>query len=186
MSSYVGGKEACRILGIHENTLRNWANDEKIDTIRTPGGKRLYNVNKYLGLENEEEKKDYAYIRVSTPGQIDDMNRQEEYVREHCPNHIIIKDIGSGINLNRKGLRKIIRLGIEGRIRELVIAHKDRLTRFGYELIRDIIKEYSGGEIRILEESKIETKEEEIVKDVLQILNVYVSKINGMRKYKKM
>lgn len=61
--------------------------------------------------------------------------------------------------------------------RELVIAHKDRLTRFGYELIRDIIKEYSGVEIRILEESKIDTKEEEIVKDVLQILNVYVSKL---------
>ena len=68
MPSYVGGKEACGILGIHENTLRNWANDEKIDTIRTPGGKRLYNVNKYLGLENGEEKKDYAYIRVSTSG----------------------------------------------------------------------------------------------------------------------
>ena len=85
---------------------------------------------------------------MSTAVQIDDMKRQEDYVKEKCPNHIIIKDIGSGINLNRKGLRKIIKLGIEGKIRELVIAHKDRLTRFGYELIRDIIKEYSGGEIR--------------------------------------
>jgi len=88
----------------------------------------------------------------------------------------MIEDIGSGINFNRKGLRKTIKLAIEGKINKLIIAHKDRLTRFGYEIIEDLIKEYSEGEI-IIEDKKDKEKEprEEIVEDVLQILNVETS-----------
>ena len=94
----------------------------------------------------------------------------------------IIEDIGSGINFNRRGLKKIIDLSIEGKINKLVVAHKDRLTRFGFELIEDLIKKYSNGTI-ILDDEK-ESKEE-LVEDVLQILNVYTAKMNGLRKYKK-
>src|SRR3989338_838657 len=101
------------------------------------------------------------------------------------PNYIMIEDIGSGINFNRKGLRKIIKLAIEGSINKLVVAYKDRLTRFGFELIEDLIKEYSNGEIIIVNENE-EKKEpkEELVEDVLQILNVYTAKMNGLRRYK--
>jgi predicted site-specific integrase-resolvase len=73
------------------------------------------------------------------------------------PNYEIVEDIGSGINFNRKGLRKIIKLGIEGKINKLIVAYKDRLTRFGFELIEDLIKEYSNGEIII--ENEKEDKE---------------------------
>ena len=96
----------------------------------------------------------------------------------------IIEDIGSGINFNRKGLRKIIKLGIEGKINKLVVAYKDRLTRFGFDLIEDIIKEYSNGEIIIENEKEEKEPKEELVEDVLQILNVYTAKMNGLRKYK--
>ena len=66
------------------------------------------------------------------------------------PEYKIIEDIGSGINFNRKGIRKIIDLAINGKINKLVVAYKDRLTRFGYELIEDLIKKYSNGTIEII------------------------------------
>jgi predicted site-specific integrase-resolvase len=101
------------------------------------------------------------------------------------PKYEIIEDIGSWINFNRKGLRKIIKLGIQGKINTLVVAYKDRLTRFGFELIEDIITNYSEGKI-IVENNKEEKEpKEELVDDLLQILNVYTAKLNGMRKYKK-
>ena len=135
--------------------------------------------------EEEIDRKNICYIRVSTIGQKEDLERQRKYMQQKYPKYEIIEDIGSGINFNRRGLRKIIKLAINGKIKKLVVAHKDRLTRFGYELIEDIIKEYSKGEI-ILDDKKnkeIDPKEE-IVEDVLQILNVYTAKMNGLRKYK--
>jgi len=107
-------------------------------------------------------------------------------LRKKYPKNKLIEDIGSGINLNRRGLRKIIKLVIEGRIEELVIVHRDRLTRFGYELIEDLIKDYSGGKIIILSERQELEPEEELIKDVLTIMNVFVARMNGMRKYKNL
>ena len=92
--------------------------------------------------------------------------------------------MGSGINLNRRGLRKIIDLAIAGKVNKVVVAYKDRLTRFGYDLIEDIIKKYSGGTIEIINEKEDMSPEEEITRDILQIMNVYVAKMNGLRKYK--
>lgn len=160
MSKYVGGKEASKILGIHQRTLYQWEGKGSIETIRTPGNKRLYNVEKFLKekecnyddiylknlneLDNKEGKLNLSYVRVSTLNQKDDLNRQKELIKNKYPEYIMIEDIGSGINLNKKGIRKIIKLAISGKINELVVAYKDRLTRYGYELIEDLIKEYSG------------------------------------------
>ncbi|MBT6753513.1 IS607 family transposase [bacterium] len=198
---YKSKKEVLKILGISPTTLLTLAEKNKIEFIKTLGGHRKYNIKKYLNdnkiktdmdvkNEKEEEKilKDkisICYVRVSTAGQKDDLVRQKEYMKEKYPNHLIIEDIGSGINFNRKGFRKIIKLGIEGKIKELVVAYKDRLTRFGYSLIEDLIKEYSNGSIVIETNKEEKDKENEIVEDVLNILNVYTAKINGMRKYKK-
>ena len=198
---YKSKKEVLKILGISPTTLLTLAERNKIEFIKTLGGHRKYNVKKYLNdnkiktdmdvkNEKEEEKilKDkisICYVRVSTAGQKDDLSRQKEYMKEKYPNHLIIEDIGSGINFNRKGFRKIIKLGIEGKIKELVVAYKDRLTRFGYSLIEYLIKEYSNGSIIIETNKEEKDKESEIVEDVLNILNVYTAKINGMRKYKK-
>ncbi len=96
-----------------------------------------------------------SYVRVSSNNQKDDMERQENLLKEKYPETMIIKDIGSGINLNKKGLRKIIDLAISGKVKKLVVAYKDRLSRFGFELIEDLIKEYSYGEIIILNKKMI-------------------------------
>ena len=104
-------------------------------------------------------------------------------MKERYPNHEIISDIGSGINFKRKGLIKIIDYALEGNLEQLVIAYKDRLCRIGYDLIEYLLLKYSDTEI-ILDSEKIETLEEEISNDILQIINVYSAKINGMRSYK--
>ena len=209
MNKYISGKKAQEILGVHVQTLYNWEKRGKIDTIRTVGGHRKYNVEKYLrtyGNPNYDENNDkndnknnlhninkqnpngklnICYIRVSTLGQKDDLERQRKYMKMKYPEYIIMEDIGSGINFNRRGLRKIIKYAISGKVNILAIAHKDRLTRFGYNLIEDFIEEYSNGKI-IIDDQKENKKEakEELVEDVLQILNVYTAKMNGLRRYK--
>ena len=88
--------------------------------------------------------------------------------------------------MNRDGLNKIIDYAIKGEIEILVIAYKDRLARFGYDLIERLIKDYSNGEIKIINQMEEKTPIEELSKDIVAIMNVYVAKMNGLRKYKKL
>jgi len=201
VDKYITGKDASEKLGVHQRTLYQWDKKGWIETIRTDGNKRLYNVEKYLRekkCNNEEEciknlenidkikgKLKISYVRVSTQGQKDDLERQKKQMKEQYPKHIMIEDIGSGINLNKRGIRKIINLAIEGRIEELVIAYKDRLTRFGYELIEDLITTHSKGKILIINKKEELKPEEELAFDVIQIMNVFTAKMNGLRKYNK-
>jgi predicted site-specific integrase-resolvase len=202
MEEFVSGIVASKILGVHQRTLYLWDKKKIIETIRTPGGKRLYNVKKYLesidkntsNVENVNNpiinsklhnKNNYIYARVSSNGQKNDLERQIKVLLDLYPEYNLISDIGSGMNLNRKGLRKIIDEAIKGRINEVVIVHKDRLCRFGYELVEDIIHKYSNGKIIIIENNPKKEIKEELVDDVLQIMNIFVAKINGMRKYSK-
>lgn len=204
-TKFMGSKEASKILGIHPRTLYLWESKNLIETVRsTPNGKRFYNVEKYLkdkGLICQKINKDeikctkvedldkdenlnICYARVSSIGQKEDLERQKEILREKYPKYKLIEDIGSGINLTKRGLLKIIDLAIEGKIKTLVVVHKDRLARFGYELLEYLIKKYSNGEIKVINEKEEIEPEEEMVKDVLQIMNVFVAKMNGRRKYK--
>lgn len=196
--TYVKGQKAAEMLGVHQRTLYLWEEKGLIETIRTPSNHRLYNVKKYLdnlkcenkACENLDEldtkdKINICYVRVSSNGQKDDLERQKEQMVNKYPNHVLIEDIGSGLNLNKRGIKKIIKLAINGKVNELVVAYKDRLTRFGFELIEELITEYSNGKIIILNETEKIEPEEELVKDMMAIMNVYVAKMNGLRKYNK-
>ena len=94
---------------------------------------------KNRGFRKREEKIKICYAKVSSVGQKEDLERQKKTLKEKYPKYHLIEDIGSWINLTKKGLLKIIELGINGKIEEFVIAHKDRLARFGYDLIEFII-----------------------------------------------
>jgi putative resolvase len=107
-----------------------------------------------------------------------------KYIKDNYPKHFIISEIGSGMNNNNKGFMKIIDMAIKGKIEELIVTYKDRLCRFGYELIEKIIEKYSKGKIKVLFKEKNRTVEEELVEDILAIMNVYVAKINGIRSHK--
>ena len=95
---------------------------------------------------------------------------------------MLIQDVGSGLNFKRKGIRKLIKLAIGGRVNEVVVAHKDRLTRIGFDLLEFIIKEYSNGQIIVLDNSK-DNPQDELMKDMLQLMNCLVAKMNGLRRY---
>jgi len=194
--SFVKGKEAAKILGVHQRTLYLWEEKGLIETIRTNGNQRLYNVKKYidshkkestetdLNVLDNEDRLNICYIRVSSLNQKDDLERQRSQMVKRYPNHILIEDIGSGLNLNKRGIKKIIKLAISGKVNELVVAYRDRLTRFGYELIEELIEEYSNGKIIVMNEEEKMEPEEELVKDVMALMNGYVAKMNGLRKYK--
>ncbi len=206
---FMKGSEASKFLGVHQRTLYQWEEKQWIETKRTKdkGGMRLYNVDKYIRekqielakktkgcLTDEEvdklgaskEQLNISYIRVSSLGQKDDLERQEKLMIEKFPTNLLIKDIGSGINLSRRGLLKIIDLAIDGKIKSVCVAYKDRLTRFGFELIEYLIKKHSNGEIIIVHKTGESEPEEELTRDIMEIMNVFVAKMNGLRKYKKL
>ena len=161
------------------------AENKDIDSVKI-GENTVYNVNKYLRERNvvKKERKKICYCRVSSNKQKEDLERQVKYMKEKFPTYEIIKDIGSGLNYKRKGLEEILEKAISGEIEEIVIAYKDRLTRFGYEMIEWLISKYSNGKITIINKEEEETPVEELTKDIVSIMNVYVAKVNGLRKYK--
>lgn len=178
MDEFLPSRKASKILGVHPSTLRKLDADGEIQTIRTPGNKRLYNVQGYINKNisfksnNTLSKISICYCRVSTPNQKDDLQRQVEYLQKYYPSHQIITDIGSGINFKRKGLKTILDLAYKGSVQEVVVAYKDRLCRFGYELIEYILQSQSDAKIVVLNETTSSPKEE-VVEDLLQIISVF-------------
>lgn len=184
--NYVSRKELIKVLKIHYHTVYNLVKNNKIETIKV-GNISKYNLGKYI-LDNKIEiqkstKKKICYCRVSSRKQEGDLERQIEIMKINYPEYEIITDIGSGLNLKRKGLEKIIDMSIKGEIEEVIVTYKDRLARFGYDLIEMILKKYSNAKITILNKNEKQTSDEELVKDIISIMNVYVAKINGMRSH---
>jgi len=178
---YLPSRKACELLGVHPNTLRSWAKNGKINYIKTASGQRKYDVDAYLGIQREQDV--ICYCRVSSYKQKDDLQRQVEFMQEQYPNAEIIKDIGSGLNYKRKGLKAILERAMSGDKLQVVVAHKDRLMRFGFELIEWIVQR-SGGEIVVLKQTHL-SPEQELTADLLNILHVFSCRLHGLRNYKK-
>jgi predicted site-specific integrase-resolvase len=104
-------------------------------------------------------------------------------MQEFFPDHTIVTDIGSGINFNRKGLRSIIELACKGTIKEVVVAYRDRLCRFAFELVQWILQIHQV-KLVVLNQEMDSSKETELAEDLLAIINVFNCRINGRRKYK--
>ncbi len=168
--NYLPSRKAAEILGVHPNTLRKWADS----------GQRRYDVKDYIG--QNEQIQTICYCRVSGYKQKDDLQRQVEYMQGKFPEAEIVKDIGSGISFRRKGLRTILERAINGDKLRVVSAHRDRLARFGFDLIKWII-EKSGGELVVQNESSL-SPEQELVQDLLTILHVFSCRMHGLRSYK--
>jgi predicted site-specific integrase-resolvase len=178
---YVPSRKASEILGLHPNTLRKYAKAGKINFIKNEAGQRLYEVESYT--KQPTTARVICYCRVSSSKQQDDLLRQEQYLQEKFPQAEIIKDIGSGLNYKRKGLKTILQRCLQGDSIKLVLSHRDRLVRFGFELIEFII-ESSGGEIVVLH-SKDKSPETELIQDLLSVLHVFSCRMHGRRSYSK-
>ena len=178
---FVKSKEASKILGLHPNTLRRYADENKIKYYKTESGQRRYDVESYLG--NSYDPVTICYCRVSSTKQRDDLERQVEFMREQYPEAEIVRDIGSGLNYKRKGLKAILERAMRGDQLKVVVAHRDRLCRFGFDLIVWII-ELAGGEVVVLKEDNL-SPEQELTADLLSIIHVFSCRLHGLRNYKE-
>ena len=178
---YVSAKKASELLDYTPDHLRRLANEGKIDTIRTGGGHRRYNVEKFIRNESVTITP-LCYCRVSSSKQRDDLERQVAYMRRIYPEAEIIRDIGSGINFKRKGLKTLLDRLLQGDKLQVVIAHRDRLARFGIDLIRYLI-EQNGGELVVLDQTE-HSPQEELTSDLLAILHVFSCRMHGLRNYR--
>lgn len=186
-SNYVARKEVILRLGIHYHTVHAMAKRGEIETIQV-GTRKKYNLEKYIKEHNigniNNEKENVCYCRVSSQKQKEDLDRQILKMHELYPGYRIISDIASGLNFKRKGLDEIIDLAIKNKLNSVVIFYKDRLARFGYELIEMILKKYSNANIVIINNNDNKLPIVEISEDIVAIMNVFVARTNGMRKYK--
>lgn len=195
MKYYSIGEFANKI-GKTVQTLRNW---DKNGTLKpshiTSGGTRYYSqeqLNHFLGLKSKTkiDKKIIGYCRVNSHKQKDDLERQIENVRTYMYakgyQFEIISDIGSGINYNKKGLNKLIDMITNSEVDKIVVLYKDRLIRFGYELIENICEKY-GTKIEVIDNTE-KTEEQELVEDLIQIVTVFSCRLQGKKanKAKKM
>lgn len=185
-----------KAIGKTTKTLRNWDKNGKLKPVRVEDtGYRYYSqeqLNHFLGLKLEKQinKKIIGYCRVSSHKQKDDLERQIENVKTYMYakgyQFEIITDIGSGINYNKKGLNQIIDMVTNSEVEKIVVLYKDRLIRFGYELIENLCNKF-GTIIEIIDNTE-KTDEQELVEDLVQIVTVFSCRLQGKRanKAKKM
>lgn len=190
---YLSVGQAAEVLGLSVSTLHRWEREGKFAACyRTEGDHRRYSLER---LEREILKKNapdasrkaVAYARVSSHDQKNDLTRQEKRLSKHCKDNNIdfelISDLGSGINYNKKGLKRLINLICSKKVSKLVLTHKDRLLRFGSPLLFRLC-EFFGTEVIILDQHDDLSFEEQLVTDVLEIMTVFTSKVYGKRAHK--
>lgn len=184
--AYVNTKEAKEFLRVTATTLRRWDKDDKIQTIRTPSGIRMYSkecISKIIGEERiVHEKRGVTYCRVSSKKQVDDLDRQKDFLKSRYPNYELVEDIGSGINFKRKGLQRILEQSMRGELKEVVVSHRDRLCRFGFELLEWIFSK-NNTKLLVLDKTEHKSSSEELSEDVLAIIQVYACREMGKRRY---
>ena len=179
-------------LGVSIQTLRNWDKEGKLKpTYVTENGYRYYSedlLNKFRNIKNVNKikKKNILYARVSTKNQKDDLDRQVDNLKQYAYSKgysfEIITDIGSGINYKKEGLLKMINLVECGEVDRIIVLYKDRLIRFGFDLIEYICK-LNDTKIEIVYNSTI-SKEQELTEDLIQIITVFANRLYGSRSKK--
>ena len=178
--------EASKIKGVSISTLRRWESEGKIKPERTLNGHRRYDMAMLLGIKSELSYT-IGYARVSSHDQKEDLERQKQVIEIFCTSngwqHEVISDLGSGMNYQKKGLKRLIRLICESSVERLVLTHKDRLLRFGSELIFSLC-EHFGTEVVIINRTEDSTFEEDLAQDVLEIITVFSARLYGSRSNK--
>lgn len=183
---YYSIHDMSKILGVTPQTLRNWDAKGKLKPDHTrDNGYRYYSqkqLNDFLGIR-DNDRKVVGYCRVSSNKQKDDLVRQvasmDEYLKSLGVEYEIIQDIGSGINYTKKGLRQLLKSINRKEVSKVVVFYKDRLLRFGFELI-EYVANINGCEIEVLDSAE-KSEQEELVEDLVQIITVFSCKLQGKR-----
>lgn len=191
MTIYKVGEFAEKV-GVSISTLQRWDRTDVLKSKRTPTNQRYYtdeDLNKVLNLEDEtkSKRKNVGYCRVSTQGQKQNLENQQELVSVYSLSHGVIldeiyTDIGSGLNYQRKNWSNLLKQVENNEIDKIYVTYKDRFVRFGYEWFEEFCASY-GTEIIVLNQKQT-SPEEELTEDLLSILHVFGERNHGLRKYK--
>ena len=186
MSKLLSIKQAANQLGISVSTLRRWDETGVLVAQRTPKGHRRYDLSKInpnlTRNKVEQQRKTIAYARVSSHDQKSDLQRQIEILELYCSaqgwSFEVISDLGSGMNYHKKGLKRLLDDILDNKIDRLVLTHKDRLLRFGAELVFALC-ETRQVEVVIINQGENLSFEEELAQDVLEIITVFSARLYG-------
>jgi putative resolvase len=181
---------AAKYFGVAKETLRRWEKSGKIVVGRTPKGHRRFDLSSFSrGSQKklDSTKHTLGYARVSSHDQKDDLARQAQVIENFCTAngwvHEIVQDLGSGLNFQKRGLKKLIQNICSEKIDRLVLTHKDRLLRFGSELVFSLCEQF-GIEVVIMNKSEETRFEDDLVQDVLEIITVFSARLYGARSRK--
>ncbi|MCY4456325.1 MAG: IS607 family transposase [Acidimicrobiaceae bacterium] len=178
--------EAAVMLGCSVATLRRWdASGELVPARRTQKGTRCYNVADLLGV-TDESVPTVCYVRVSSGDQKADLECQHVALEAFCAakgwRAVVVKDLGSGVKCHKRGLQQFLEMILRRRMDRLVLTHKDRLLRFGSELVF-VLCEAQGIEVVIIDQGERPSFEEELAQDVLEIITVFSARLYGARSH---
>lgn len=191
MAIWLSIGKVAELFGVNPQTIRNWEDQGKLSSKRTLGNHRRFNLEEMEKVQGviPEKKETILYSRVSSHDQKEDMERQTAELKDYCETqHIdeyeVIEDLGSGINYHKKGLKKLISKIVLGQVDRIIINYKDRLVRFGSEIIFQLCR-LKNVEIIVLHKDTPKSFETNLVEDVLAILIVFCSRIYGRRSHEK-
>ena len=185
-------KDFAELLGVSVKTLQRWDRENILKANRTPTDRRYYTYEQYLEFKGinsaDSDRKTVIYTRVSTNEQKDDLKNQMEFLLNFTSSKGIIvdetiKDIGSGLNYNRKKWNKLIEECMENKIDTIIVTHKDRFIRFGYDWFERFLSKFNVKIIVV--NNEFLSPQEELVQDIISILHVFSCRIYELRKYKK-
>ena len=187
MSKYYSINKFSKILGVSAQTLRNGDKKGKLHPHHTSSnGYRYYSheqLNQVMNVKPNLDRIVIGYCRVSSNKQKDDLERQIEnmklYLTAQGKPFEIISDIGSGINYKKKGLKELMKRISQNKVDKVVVFYKDRLLRFGFELVEYITSLYDC-DIEIIDHTE-KTEQQEFVEDLVQIITVFSCKLQGKR-----
>lgn len=179
-------RKASEVTGLSPNTLRKYADNGTIKAYRrTPTSKRRFQLEELEQLMHggaeEQRKPVVCYCRVSSRKQARDLARQVAYMRQNFPDADIVTDVGSGLNFKRQGLWTILQRLMQGDKLTLIVAHRDRLCRFGFDLIERLVQN-NGGEVMVLDNDEV-SPQRELTEDLLAILHAFSCRMHGLRRY---
>jgi putative resolvase len=180
------------MIGRTTNTLQQWDRDGKLRAHRSPvSNRRYYTHNQYLeymGKKKNMKGLKIGYARVSTRAQKPDLPNQIKALKEHDQDQQIgidlwMEDIGSGLNYKRKQFNRLLEMVERGKVAIILIAHRDRLVRFGFEWFESFCERH-GTKI-VMMNTQTHSPEKEMVEDLLAIVTVFSARFHGLRSYKK-
>ncbi len=201
---YLSTAQTAKHFGVHPNTVRKWDSEGIIKSYRIGGsliGHRRFDISTFTGkidgalVESKNQpqistnkqikhiSRGAIYCRVSSSHQKEDLDRQINFMQKEYPNFEIFKDVASGINFKRPGFLKLIERSIKGDFDEIVVAHRDRFSRFAFDFIKWLLEQYNI-KLVVLNDSIQQSKEQELAEDLLSIIHVFSCRQNGRRKYK--